>query len=177
MARKTKSETRSQVEKLARNAGKVAARAERVAKGAVDKALSTSSLVADYITHPTQLVGAIGGAVTSGQEKIGDLADTATGLVQSGAQTVRSGEVIDIVGDAVEERLKSVLKSLGLPTREDYARLLARVEKLESERKSATSKSPARQRAAAAKAPAKTALAKVAAAKPAARPKRRATKS
>ena len=82
MAKKTKSETRSQVEKIAREAGKVAARAERVAKGAVDKAVSASSTVVDYIAHPTQLVGAIGGAVSSGQEKIGDLADTATGLVQ-----------------------------------------------------------------------------------------------
>jgi hypothetical protein len=180
--KKTTSVTRTKVEQLARGAGKIAARAERAAKGAVDKAVSTSSAVADLITHPTQIVGAIGGAVSTGQEKIGEIADTATGLVQVGAQTVRSGEIVDIVGDAVEERLKAVLKGLGLPSREDYARLLARVEKLERETTSQAPKSPARKRAAAAKekaapakAPSRSAVAKVAAAKTTARPRRRSS--
>ena len=105
--------------------------------------------------------------------------------MQVGAQTVASGDIVGIVGDVVEERLKNVMKSLGLPSREDYARLLARVEKLESEAHAETPKSPARRRAAAAaktkalpaKTAPKTALAKVAAKKAAVTPKRRATKS
>jgi hypothetical protein len=158
MARKKVETKKTNAEKLARQAGKVAAKAERSATEAVDRAKALSAFFAEFFGKP------IGAAVHAGQERIGQLSAGVTNLFTSETGSGSSDGAIEAVKGAVESRMRAIVHELGLPTRDEYEALKARLAELEA----AAAKKPARTRALPAKGVAKPA------AKPAAKAARKA---
>jgi hypothetical protein len=157
MAKKKTEEKKTNSEKLARQAGKVAAKAERSASEAVERAKTLTNYVTGFFGKP------IGAAVHAGQETIGQLSSGVSHLLSAEGVATTAGNALEDVKDAIEARVKAIVRELGVPTREEYEALRKRVAELEA----ATGK-PKQLRKPAAK-PAAKAPAK-AAAKPAARP-------
>lgn len=144
---------KAELEKAARQAGKIAARAERVAREAVERTKETSSMLIDFLVHPTHAAAALGKAVTAGQKQLASGADEAIAVERD--LRARLDTLID-------ERLTAVLHGLGLPTGTDLQVLMDRVNALE-----AAEAKPARKPAAK---PAKAAAKPASATKPAAKP-------
>lgn len=114
---------KAEVEKAARQAGKIAARAERVAREAVERTKETSSMLIDFLVHPTHAAAALGKAVTAGQKQLASGADEAIAVERD--LRARLDTLID-------ERLTAVLHGLGLPTGTDLQVLMDRVNALEA---------------------------------------------
>jgi hypothetical protein len=154
-SRKKTEGRKAELEKAARQAGKIAARAEKVAREAVERTKDTSSMLLDFLMHPTHAAAALGKAVTAGQKQLTSGANEAVAMEK---------ELRAKLDSLIDERLTSVLHGLGLPTGTDLQVLVARVNALEA----ADAKPPAKPTAK----PARKAAAKPAkaAAKPAAKP-------
>ncbi len=114
---------KAELEKAARQAGKIAARAERVAREAVERTKETSSMLIDFLVHPTHAAAALGKAVTAGQKQLASGADEAIAVERD--LRARLDTLID-------ERLTAVLHGLGLPTGTDLQVLMDRVNALEA---------------------------------------------
>ena len=114
---------KAELEKAARQAGKIAARAERVAREAVERTKETSSMLIDFLLHPTHAAAALGKAVTAGQKQLASGADEAIAVERD--LRARLDTLID-------ERLTAVLHGLGLPTGTDLQVLMDRVNALEA---------------------------------------------
>jgi hypothetical protein len=126
MARKKTEEKKTNSEKLARQAGKVAAKAERSASEAVDRAKALTTYVAGFFGKP------IGAAVHAGQETIEQLSSGVSHLLGAEGVAATAENALEDVKDAVEARVQSIVRELGLPTREDYEALGKRVAALEA---------------------------------------------
>jgi hypothetical protein len=122
-------------EKLARQAGKVAAKAERSATDAVERAKALTTYVVGVIGKP------IGAAVHAGQETIGHLSSGVSHMLSSDTVASTAGDAIDDVKSAIESRVQAVVRELGIPTRDEYEALKSRIAALE-----AAASKPARQR-------------------------------
>jgi len=157
-SRKKTEGRKEELQKAARQAGKIAARAERVAREAVERTKETSSMLLDFLVHPTHAAAALGKAVSAGQKQLTDGA---------GEALAKERELRAKLDSLIDERLAAVLHGLGLPTGTDLAKLVARVNALESNTPAPGAK-PAAKKPAAKKATAKPA-AKKAAAKPVAK--------
>lgn len=138
---------KGEIAKAAAKTGKLAAKVERIAREAVDRAVHASAIVADAFGRPDKVVGAIGSAASAGQ---------------------------DALAHMVDERLKATIAGLGLATLGDLKKLTGRVSALEKATKPAASKAaarkpaakkPAAKKRAARKAPARRASAKAPAAR------------
>lgn len=162
-SRKKTDGRKAELEKAARQAGKIAARAERVAREAVEKTKETSSMLLDFLVHPTHAAAALGKAMSAGQKQLTSGANEAL---------AKEKELRSKLDSLIDERLAAVLHGLGLPTGTDLQTLVNRVNALEAgDAKPASAAKPAAKTAAkkpAAK-PAAKAAAKKAAAKPAAK--------
>ncbi len=150
-SRKKTDGRKAELEKAARQAGKIAARAEKVAREAVERTKDTSSMLLDFLMHPTHAAAALGKAVTAGQKQLTSGANEAV---------AKEKELRARLDELIDERLTSVLHGLGLPTGTDLQALVTRVNALEAA-EARTARRPA------AKATAKPARA---ASKPAAKP-------
>lgn len=162
-SRKKTDGRKAELEKAARQAGKIAARAERVAREAVEKTKETSSMLLDFLVHPTHAAAALGKAVSAGQKQLTSGASEAI---------AKEKELRSKLDTLIDERLASVLHSLGLPTGTDLQKLIARVNVLESADSAPAAKPTAKKAAAkpAAKPAAKKTAAKPAVKKAAAKP-------
>ncbi|MBK6315038.1 MAG: hypothetical protein IPF53_12165 [Blastocatellia bacterium] len=154
-SRKKTEGRKAELEKAARQAGKIAARAEKAAREAVERTKDTSSMLLDFLMHPTHAAAALGKAVTAGQKQLTSGANEAVAIEKD--LRARLDALID-------DRLTAVLHGLGLPTGTDLAALVTRVNALE-----AAEAKPARKPAAKAE-PATAKPAPKRAAKPAAKP-------
>jgi hypothetical protein len=161
-----KAANRINAHKVARQAGKIAAQAERIARDAVDKAVQASSMVVDIIGHPSHAADAIGGAVSAGRKTVVELGSGAQDLIESGTHTMTQ---------LVDDRVRATLASLGLASRQEVDALRRRISEVEGggrkalPPKKAAARKPAAKKAAAKKPAAKKPAAKKAAAKPAAK--------
>ena len=144
---------KAELEKAARQAGKIAARAERVAREAVERTKETSSMLIDFLVHPTHAAAALGKAVTAGQKQLTSGANEAVAVERD--LRARLDTLID-------ERLTAVLHGLGLPTGTDLQVLVDRVNALEAAEAKPAGKPAAK--------PARVAAKPASAAKPAAKP-------
>jgi len=167
-SRKKTEGRKDELQKTARQAGKIAARAERVAREAVERTKETSSMLLDFLVHPTHAAAALGKAVSAGQKQLTDGA---------GEALAKERELRAKLDSLIDERLAAVLHGLGLPTGTDLAKLVARVNALESSTPAPGAKPAAKKAAAkpaakkaAAKPVAKRAAAKTPARKAAAKP-------
>lgn len=167
-SRKKTEGRKEELQKAARQAGKIAARAERVAREAVERTKETSSMLLDFLVHPTHAAAALGKAVSAGQKQLTDGA---------GEALAKERELRAKLDSLIDERLAAVLHGLGLPTGTDLAKLVARVNALESNTPAPGAKPAAKKAAAkpaakkaAAKPVAKRAAAKTPARKAAAKP-------
>lgn len=167
-SRKKTEGRKDELQKTARQAGKIAARAERVAREAVERTKETSSMLLDFLVHPTHAAAALGKAVSAGQKQLTDGA---------GEALAKERELRAKLDSLIDERLAAVLHGLGLPTGTDLAKLVARVNALESNTPAPGAKPAAKKAAAkpaakkaAAKPVAKRAAAKTPARKAAAKP-------
>lgn len=167
-SRKKTEGRKEELQKAARQAGKIAARAERVAREAVERTKETSSMLLDFLVHPTHAAAALGKAVSAGQKQLTDGA---------GEALAKERELRAKLDSLIDERLAAVLHGLGLPTGTDLAKLVARVNALESSTPAPGAKPAAKKAAAkpaakkaAAKPVAKRAAAKTPARKAAAKP-------
>lgn len=148
---KKKTEGRkAELEKAARQAGRIAARAEKATRDAVERTKETSSMLIDFLIHPSHAAAALGKAVSAGQKQLSSSANEAVAVEK---------ELRARLDSLIDERLTAVLHGLGLPTGTDLQVLVDRVNALE-----AAEAKPARKPAA------KPAGAAKAAAKPAAKP-------
>lgn len=161
-SRKKTDGRKAELEKTARQAGKMAARAERVAREAVEKTRETSSMLLDFLVHPSHAATAIGKAVSAGQKSI------TSGAHEAAAKEKELRAKLEAL---IDERLKAVVHGLGLPTSDDMQSLVNRVNALE-DGKGAPARASARKPAAKAVKPVRKA-AKKAAVKPAAKTARR----
>ena len=142
-SRKKTDGRKAELERAARQAGKIAARAEKVAREAVEKTRETSSMLLDFLVHPTHAAAAFGKAVSAGQKQLTSGASEAV---------AKEKELRSKLDTLIDERLAAVLHGLGLPTGTDLQKLVERVNALE-----ATEAKPARTPAKAAAKPAATA--------------------
>jgi hypothetical protein len=172
LSKQSKPQNKTKVQKLARQAGKIAAQAERIARDAVDKAVHASTMVVDVIGHPAD---SLSGALSAGKKTAGDLGTGAQELLESSTTAVANSELVASVSQIVDERVHATLSALGLATNAEVEALKRRIAELEGKRpaRSALPAKPAVKKAAAAKAPGpKAAAAKTPAVKQPAAPKK-----
>ncbi len=173
-SRKKTEGRKAELEKAARQAGRIAARAEKATRDAVERTKETSSMLIDFLIHPSHAAAALGKAVSAGQKQLTSGANEAVAVEK---------ELRSRLDTLIDERLTAVLHGLGLPTGTDLQVLVDRVNALEAAEEKPARKPAAKPAKAAAKPAAKRA-AKPAAksvpatAKPAAKaaPKRAAKK-
>jgi hypothetical protein len=144
MAKSEKKEpSKTKVHKIARQAGKIAAQAERIARDAVDKAVHASNMVVDVIGHPSQAADAVGKAVTAGRRTAAEIGTGTQHLLESGTSAVANSDVAERLSQLIDERLRATVHSLGLATRGDLTALSHRVTRLERANRNALPATPA----------------------------------
>jgi hypothetical protein len=147
---------RTNTEKMARRAGKVAARAELAARDALEKAREATNLLVSIIGHPVQTVeGMASTAAQVGRSTLNQLTDNMGRVLEAGSDTAGSA------GSYVDDRVREILAGLGLASREEIDILKARIAELEGAKPARKTRAKAASR----KAPAKKAAAKRAPAK------------
>lgn len=114
---------KANAEKIAREAGKAAARAENLASEAVSAATKATGMLFSFLGRPAEVVaGGLGTALHAGQDAIGSVGAGVGKLLGSGGDE-------DV--ETVEARLRAVLAEMGVPTRSDLEYLHTRLNDLE----------------------------------------------